>query len=107
MMVTITSMVTIPHMVTIHRTVIISRKVTIPRMITIHLVPFFSVWPQLTLFGSIWPSLALIGLVWPHRINLYKRKGLEGTPKEYLLGIDVRLREGLRAKLGLHPYQEG
>ena len=31
----------------------------------------------------------------------------EGTPKGNLLGIDGRLKEGLRAKLDLHPYQEG
>ena len=35
------------------------------------------------------------------RINLYERKGLGGTPKNYLLRIDGRLKEGLREKLGL------
>ena len=43
----------------------------------------------------------------PEGINLYKRKGLRGTPKDYLLGVDGRLQEGLRAKLGLQPYAEG
>ena len=28
-------------------------------------------------------------------------------PEEYLLGIDGRLKEGLRAKLELYPNQEG
>ena len=36
-----------------------------------------------------------------------KRKGMEGTPKDYLLGKDGRLKEGFRAKLRLHPYLEG
>ena len=40
-------------------------------------------------------------------INLYERKGLGETPKDYLLGVDGRLQEGLRAKLGLQPYAEG
>ena len=44
---------------------------------------------------------------YPERINLYERKGLGGTPKDYLLGIDGRLKEGLREKLGLKPYLEG
>ena len=35
-----------------------------------------------------------------------KRKGMEGTPKDYLLGQDRRLKEGLRAKLVLYPYLE-
>ena len=39
--------------------------------------------------------------------NLYERKGLDGTPKDYLLGIDGRLKEGQREKLGLKPYLEG
>ena len=43
----------------------------------------------------------------PEGINLYERKGLRGTPKDYLLGVDERLQEGLRAKLGLQPYAEG
>ena len=38
---------------------------------------------------------------YPERINLYERKGLGGTPKDYLLGIDGRLKEGQREKLGL------
>ena len=42
----------------------------------------------------------------PEGINLYERKGLGGTPKDYLLGVDGRLQEGLRAKLGLQPYAE-
>ena len=41
------------------------------------------------------------------RINLYERKALGGTPKDHLLGIDGRLKEGLREKLGLKPYLEG
>ena len=45
---------------------------------------------------DVWPSLAR-----------YKINGLEGTPREYHLGIDGRLKEGLRENLGLHPYQEG
>ena len=44
---------------------------------------------------------------YPERINLYERKGLCGTPKDYFLGIDGRLKEGLREKLGLKPYLEG
>ena len=36
---------------------------------------------------------------YPERINLYERKGLGGTPKDHLLGIDGRLKKGLRAKL--------
>ena len=40
-------------------------------------------------------------------INPYERKGLRGTPKDYLLRVDGRLQEGLRAKLGLQPYAEG
>ena len=32
---------------------------------------------------------------------------MEGTPKDYLLAKDRRLKEGLRASLGLHPYLEG
>ena len=76
--------------------------------------PICLVLPRLDTFGAIWPffgpvrlHLAPFGPVWPHRINLYERKGLEGTPKDYLLGIDRRIKEGLREKLGLHPYQEG
>ena len=49
----------------------------------------------------------MFGPTWPRRIDLYKRIGLEGNPKEYLLEIEERLMEGLRAKLGLHPCQEG
>ena len=41
---------------------------------------------------------------YPERINLYERKGRGGTPKDHLLGIDGRLKEGLREKLGLKPY---
>ena len=41
---------------------------------------------------------------YPERINLYERKGRGGTPKVHLLGIDGRLKEGLREKLGLKPY---
>ena len=37
----------------------------------------------------------------PVGINLYKRKGIGGTPIDYLLGVDGRLQKGLRAKLGL------
>ena len=135
MIVTITIMVTLPSMVTIHRTVTISRKVTIPRMITIsmmitisrtvttfkkvwpklapfvpiwpHFAPFDHIWPRLAWFNLLWPRLASFGPVWRNRINLYERKVLEGTPKEYQLGIDGRLKDGWRAKLGLHPYQEG
>ena len=44
---------------------------------------------------------------YPERINLYERKGRGGTPKDHLLGIDGRLKEGLREKLGLKPYLEG
>ena len=33
------------------------------------------------------------------RINPYERKGQGGTPKDYLLGIDGRLKKGLRTKL--------
>ena len=44
---------------------------------------------------------------YPERINLYERKGLGGTPKDYLLDIDGRLKEGLREKLGLKPYLKG
>ena len=36
---------------------------------------------------------------YPERINLYKRKGQGGTPKDCLLGTDGRLKKGLRAKL--------
>ena len=43
----------------------------------------------------------------PERIDIYERQGMGGIPKDYLLGIDKRLKEGLRAKLGLHPYLEG
>ena len=68
---------------------------------------FGPVWPRLAPFGPVWPCLALFGPVWPRLARLSKRKGLEGTPKEYHLGIDRRLKKGLRAKLGLHPYQEG
>ena len=35
------------------------------------------------------------------RIKLYERKGLDGTPKDYLLGIDGKLKESLRENLGL------
>ena len=41
---------------------------------------------------------------YPERINLYERKGLGGTPKDHLLGIDGRLKEGLRKKLGQKSY---
>ena len=61
----------------------------------------------LGMFGTICPYLSLLGPIWSRMIKLYERKGLEGTPKDYILGIDRRLKEGLRAKLGLHPYQEG
>ena len=44
---------------------------------------------------------------YPERINLYERKALGGTPKDHLLGIDGRLKEGLREKLGLKPYLKG
>ena len=43
----------------------------------------------------------------PEEIILYERKGLGETPKDYLLGVDGRLQEGLRAKLGLQLYAEG
>ena len=43
--------------------------------------------PLLTLFGPVWS-------IWTCRINLYERKELEGTPKDYLLGIDQRFKEG-------------
>ena len=36
---------------------------------------------------------------YPERINPYERKGQGGTPKDYFLGIDGRLKKGLRAKL--------
>ena len=36
------------------------------------------------------------------------QRGLTSTKgKDYLLGRDERLKEGLRAKLGLQPYHEG
>ena len=43
----------------------------------------------------------------PEGINLYQRKGLRGTPKDYLLGVDGRLQEGLKAKLGFQKNAEG
>ena len=32
---------------------------------------------------------------YPEKINLYERKGLEGTTKEYQLGIDRRLKDNV------------
>ena len=37
----------------------------------------------------------------PEKINLFERKDLEDKPKDYLLGLDGRLQEGLRKKRGL------
>ena len=44
---------------------------------------------------------------YPEKINLFKRKDTEDTPKDYLLGINDRLQEEFRAKLGLAPFKEG
>ena len=57
--------------------------------------------------GPVWPGSAWFGSFWPSRINPYEWKGLEGSPKEYLLGIDRRLKEELRAKVGLYPLLKG
>ena len=54
------------------------------------------IWPHLALFGLFWHRLSSLCPVWPHRINLYERKGLGGTPEDHLLGIDRRLKKGLR-----------
>ena len=43
----------------------------------------------------------------PERINLYERREVGGSPKDYLLGVDGRLQENLRARLGLKPYSKG
>ena len=43
----------------------------------------------------------------PEEINLYERKGLGGTPKDYLLGVHGRLQEGFRANLELHRMLRG
>ena len=45
--------------------------------------------------------------LFPAGIDLYERKWLRGTPKDFLLGVQGRLQEGLRAKLELQPYAEG
>ena len=68
-----------------------------------HLAPLAQcrpVWPYFAPFGSIVPCLAqfapFVLIVLPCRINLYERKGLEGTPEDYLLEKDGRLKKGLR-----------
>ena len=44
---------------------------------------------------------------YPERINLFERKETEDKSKDFLLGINGRLQEVFRAKLGLIPFQEG
>ena len=85
-----------PRMFTIPSLVTIAMMVTIPcdghhlthcslfGPVWSCLALFGPVWPYLALFGPVWPYLALFGHIWPRRINLYKRKGFEGTPKEDL-----------------------
>ena len=43
---------------------------------------------------------------YPEKINLFERKDTEDKPKDYLLGIDGRLQEVFRTKLGLVPFKE-
>ena len=64
------------------------------------MAPFGPIWPHMTLFGLVWPHLGLFGSIQPYFAPL------EGTPKDNLLGIDGRLKEGLKAKMELDPYQE-
>ena len=44
---------------------------------------------------------------YPEKINLFERKDTEDKPKDFLQGIDGRLQEVFRAKLGLVPFKEG
>ena len=45
--------------------------------------------------------------LYPEKINLFERKDTEDETKDYFLGIDNRLKEVFRGKLGLVPFKEG